>query len=81
MGTEPLSALTDDYNRTLAASLPEHGITLHQISRLERAGAAVSASRVRKLLAERNMEDIRPLVPPTTYQYLKDIQQEVTDHV
>ena len=81
VGTEPLSALTDDYNRTLAASLPEHGITLHQISRLERAGAAVSASRVRKLLAERNMEDIRPLVPPTTYQYLKDIQQEVTDHV
>ena len=76
VGTEPLSALTDDYNRTLAARLPEYGIELRQIERLERGGAAISASRVRKLLKTRDLEAIRPLVPPTTYSYLCNIMQE-----
>jgi len=81
VGTEPLSDLTNDYNRTLEASLPSHGITLHQISRLEQNGAAVSASRVRALLAEGNLEALQALVPPTTYRYLSHLQQEVNHHV
>ena len=76
VGTEPLSALTDDYNRTLAESLPGHGIELRQIDRLELEGSPVSASRVRKLLEEKEFEAIRPLVPPATYSYLCNIKQE-----
>ena len=77
VGSEPFSALTDEYNRTLEASLPACGVELIQISRVEREGAAVSASRVRRLLAEDRLEAVEPLVPPTTYSYLLQRQQEV----
>lgn len=70
VGTEPLSPLTGQYNRALAAMLPPHGIALHELPRLELDGQPVSASRVRALLAQGELDDVRPLVPPTTYQYL-----------
>ncbi len=70
VGTEPFSALTDDYNRILSEQLPNHGIKLVQVPRLEQAGGAVSASRVRRLLAAGEREAVKDLVPPTTYSYL-----------
>lgn len=76
VGTEPFSALTDDYNRILAEQLPLSGIQLIQIPRLEQDGAAVSASRVRKLLQTRDWEALQLLVPPTTWKYLRQYQQE-----
>jgi len=75
VGTEPLSALTEQYNRALAAALPERGIGFIEIPRLEKDGQAVSASRVRALLQEGNLAAIEPLVPPTTYHYLKNHQE------
>jgi len=81
VGTEPLSALTDQYNRMLAASLPAHGITLHQIPRLELNGSTVSASRVRKLLQGGQLDAVRPLVPPATYAYLCQNRKEELPHV
>jgi [citrate (pro-3S)-lyase] ligase len=58
VGTEPFSALTDDYNRNLAQQLPAHGITLVQVPRMEQDGCAVSASRVRRLLQEGNLAQV-----------------------
>lgn len=75
VGTEPFSALTEDYNRNLAEQLPAHGIRLVQVPRMEQAGCAVSASRVRKLLKEGNPAEIRELVPPATYAYLSEYQE------
>ena len=75
VGTEPFSALTDDYNRNLAQQLPAHGITLVQVPRMEQDGCAVSASRVRRLLQEGNLAQVRDLVPPTTYAYLTKDQE------
>ncbi len=75
VGTEPFSALTEDYNRSLAKHLPAHGITLVQVPRLEQAGCAVSASRVRRLLKEGDPAQIRELVPPATYAYLSQYQE------
>ena len=75
VGTEPFSALTDDYNRNLAEQLPAHGIRLIQVPRMEQDGCAVSASRVRKLLKEGNLAEIRDLVPPATYAYLTKDQE------
>jgi len=68
VGSEPLSPMTEQYNRALAEKLPQQGIELRQIPRLGDARGPVSASSVRALLAAG--EDIRPLVPETTYQYL-----------
>lgn len=76
VGTEPFSALTEQYNRALAEALPGRGIRLIEVPRLELEGQAVSASRVRALLDAGRLEALRPLVPPTTYEYLRT-QQEV----
>lgn len=76
VGTEPLSPLTDGYNRILAASLPSRGIELHTISRLEQCGEPVSASRVRALARDGRLETLRPLVPPATFDYLQHRTKE-----
>lgn len=52
------------------ASLPFLSVENGIIPRLELEGEAVSASRVRTLLKERNLDAIKPIVPETTFQYL-----------
>ena len=70
VGTEPLSAMTDQYNEALKANLPHRGIALEVIPRLEENGTPVSASAVRATLS--NPENLRRLVPETTYHYLEE---------
>lgn len=50
--------------------LPKYGVEFVVIPRKEYDGEAISASRVRKLLEEKDFERIKPIVPDTTYQYL-----------
>jgi len=71
VGTEPNCPVTRFYNEQMKSRLPEYGIELIEISRMEEDGAAISASRVRMLLAENKLMQIRPLVPETTFEYLK----------
>jgi [citrate (pro-3S)-lyase] ligase len=70
VGTEPFDGVTAMYNRQMKEVLPRYGIEVIEIERLETAGKAISASRVRELLGERKMEAIRELVPPATYEFL-----------
>lgn len=71
VGTEPLSPVTDAYNRQLMAFLPGRGVEVTLIPRKEQDGAPISASRVRALLAEGRVEETRALVPATTFAYLQ----------
>lgn len=70
VGTEPLSAMTDQYNRALMEHLPPRGIDLRLIPRLESDGAPISATHVRKLLGTGQADALAKLVPPTTLEYL-----------
>lgn len=70
-GSEPFSPLTESYNRAMERILPKGGVQVVVIPRTERGGTAVSASRVRRLLREGNLEAVEELVPPSTYRYLK----------
>ena len=70
VGTEPLSPVTDAYNRRMQEILPQRGIAVTEIPRKELGGAPISASRVRELLDKGDLEGIRPLVPDSTYAYL-----------
>lgn len=70
LGTEQLSPMTALYNRELLAQLPERGIDVVELPRLEKDSTPISASAVRAKLDDR--EAIRELVPATTYQYLLD---------
>jgi [citrate (pro-3S)-lyase] ligase len=70
VGTEPFSDITARYNQLMKEILPRYGISVTEIPRVEIAGAAVSASRVRSLLRENRLAEIEPLVPTTTFEYL-----------
>ena len=71
VGTEPLCATTNQYNKALAENLPGQGIELRQIPRLEQDNTPISASAVRAHLESGNCEALRKLLPHTTYDYLK----------
>ena len=69
VGSEPFCPVTAAYNRTLSQVLPQHGIELLELPRLERDGTAISATAVRKLVQSGRWTDIRPLVPPPVYEW------------
>lgn len=71
VGEEPFCKVTSDYNSKMAEILPRHGIEFRKIPRLEIGNEPVSASKVRKLLAQDNWEELAELVPPATFSYLK----------
>lgn len=72
VGTEPLSPVTDAYNRVLKKRLPESGIEVREVPRKEAEGTPISASGVRALLENGPAEQLSRLVPSTTLKYLKD---------
>lgn len=75
VGSEPIDALTRQYNEALLAELPPRGVAVTVVERLVKGGAPVSASRVRALFAEGRIDELVSLVPPTTLQYLKELTQ------
>lgn len=76
VGTEPLSNLTNRYNETLKATLPQRGIAVLEIPRLTFDGTPVSATAVRAAYTRMDWDEIRKLVPETTYDYLKTLHAE-----
>jgi len=69
VGSEPLDMFTARYNEIMHRALPEHGIAVEEIPRLEEGGEAVSASRVRKLLDARRAGMALPLLSPQAVPY------------
>ncbi len=71
VGEEPLSPATALYNKAMSELLPQEGVKLHVFERKSDDGVTpISASRVRALLKEGRLEEVRDLVPPTTYAFL-----------
>lgn len=69
VGEEKTSHVTALYNETMVRRLPELGVECRVVPRLERDGAPVSASTVRKAVHDGRLEEIRPLVPDSTWDY------------
>lgn len=71
-GEEPLDPVTNQYNQGMMEILPRYGMEFYAIPRKkDNAGLGViSASRVRKLFEQGDLEAIKVLVPKTTYEYL-----------
>jgi [citrate (pro-3S)-lyase] ligase len=79
VGNESGDLLTAEYNRQMKEFLPGRGIRVTEIPRLESGGEAISAGRVRRLLAEGNLQAIKELVPPSTFAYLEKQELEKGD--
>lgn len=69
VGEERASHVTALYNETMVRRLPELGIDCRVVPRLEAGGRPISASTVRQALHDGRPEDIRPLVPESTWRY------------
>lgn len=71
VGQEPFSPTTAQYNRQMKQILPRFGVEVTELPRKEQGGQAISASRVRQLLAEGRMDQVRLLVPEVTWAFLQ----------
>lgn len=69
VGEEPLSPVTQLYNESMKEVF-QGAIDLIIIPRIQQGGNVISASRVRALLKQGKIEQVRELVPETTYAYL-----------
>ena len=77
VGAEPFDAVTNDYNADMKQWLQQApsaapAITVVEIPRKSIHGKAISASEVRRLLAQRGFSKIKELVPATTLQFLEN---------
>ena len=68
VGTEPFCAVTAQYNEHMKRLLPDYGIELCELKRREAGGNAISASRVRCLIAEDKLQTLKDLLPLTTME-------------
>ena len=69
VGSEPFCPVTAAYNAAMAEALPQGGVELIEVPRLAEDGVPVSATAVRRLLAEGRWREIRPLVPQAVFDY------------
>jgi [citrate (pro-3S)-lyase] ligase len=70
VGEEPYCEVTSAYNRIMQEVLPENGVQVEVVPRKLHGGKAISASRVRELISLNNFDEIKELVPETTYRFL-----------
>ncbi|MCR5288859.1 MAG: [citrate (pro-3S)-lyase] ligase [Treponema sp.] len=71
VGTEPTSEVTRLYNDTLLQYLPQSGIDVTVVERLQMQNKTVSASTVRESIKNGSIDDIAYMLPQTTYDYLR----------
>lgn len=71
VGDEPYCAVTKAYNQAMFDILPDYKIDVREMPRVGMNGNYISASRVRELIRQDGWDEIRTLVPDTTYQFLR----------
>ena len=70
VGSEPISALTNAYNKELKTYLPQKGIEVIEIQRKSCGGSAISASRVRENISNGEFKTLSDLLPKTSIDFL-----------
>lgn len=81
-GEEPFDPVTAAYNAAMQEILPRHAIELVIIPRKAAQGQPISASLVRRLIAAGHLEETRPLLPASTFDYLcSEAAQPVLDKI
>ena len=70
IGEEPYCPVTSVYNRIIKETLPDAGIDVTEIKRLETEGEIISASKVRAMIKEGRIEETGRYLPETTFDFL-----------
>jgi [citrate (pro-3S)-lyase] ligase len=77
VGEEPCCKVTAAYNSVMQEILPAHGIEVQVLPRLREEGKPISASRVRELIGEGRLSEVKEIVPNHTYEFLLSAEAEV----
>ncbi len=70
VGEEPFDIVTSRYNRMMKEILPEKGIEVVEIPRKSVGDKAVSATKVRRAMADEQWDMLKEWVPRTTLDFL-----------
>lgn len=70
VGTEPNCKVTGAYNEQLKKYLENYQVEVIEIQRKEESNVPISASLVRKKMAYEKWDELKILVPPSTYEYI-----------
>jgi len=70
VGEEPLCEVTKTYNDTMKEMLPKCKVEVIEVPRIEIGGNITSASKIRQLIKQNKLLEVRSLVPVTTYNFL-----------
>ena len=73
-GAEPIDKVTRQYNEQMAKLLPQMGVTFVEVERKMSDGEYISASRVRKAIKDGRVDDIKDLVPKSTFEYIRGLR-------
>lgn len=73
VGSEPKDRFTKLYNEAMKEKLPQYGVEVVEIKRLQIDNNFVSASDVRKYIALNDWDSVRKIVPPYTFNYLRTV--------
>lgn len=77
VGTEPHCEVTNTYNESMEEILPKYNVQVNLIERKELENDAISASRVRKLLKEGQIEKVKNLLPKPSFDFLRSKEGEL----
>ncbi|WP_434798560.1 [citrate (pro-3S)-lyase] ligase [Terrisporobacter vanillatitrophus] len=77
VGTEPHCEVTNTYNESMEEILPKYNVQVNLIERKEVENDAISASRVRKLLKEGQIEKVKNLLPKPSFDFLRSKEGEL----
>jgi len=80
VGDEPIDNVTRQYNVALREKLPTYDVKLNIISRKKINGKIVSASTVRQLIKQQNIEEIRRQVPDSSMPYILNKINNMRNH-
>lgn len=75
IGSEPFSRVTNLYNQVMQEKLPPD-VQVHLIERKIENNLAISASKVRELIQNNRLSEIKNLVPESTYDFLTSSDAE-----
>ncbi len=70
VGDEPLDQVTAQYNEQMKRILPHYRCELIEISRFKNSNEVVSGSTVRKFIQEKDIDNLRRLLPKTSFDYI-----------
>ncbi len=70
IGTEPYCEITKTYNQMMKETLPKNGVEVIEICRKKIEDDCISASKVRTYIKNNQLNEIKSLVPKSTYEFL-----------